>query len=270
MLMPPTDLHPIAQDRANTARFPRLCNCARRLVWVCIVLAGLAVGDARAADSPAAHWQVVLAAGDDEEPVFDNAVRSFAALLTERGVPQSNIHRFSANPDAAGIAGVEPSGAVRILRGVSGLPVGPGDRCLVFITSHGSPKKGVYLSFAGEDLAPAPLAAALDGNCAAVPTVVIVSSCYSGAFAAAPMAAPNRIILTASRADRPSFGCQADRTYTVFDQCLLETLPQATDWRGTFRDTVACVRREERATGEQPSVPQGWFGAALRRLPLWF
>jgi hypothetical protein len=251
----------------NTARIARLCNCALAL-GLCLMLAAAPFAAASGApDASAARWQVVLVAGDDEQPVFDNAVRSLAQFLIASGVPDANIHRFSANPDAVG---AEPSGEVRIVRGIADLRVAPGDRCLVFITSHGSPDKGVFLSFADEDLSPASLAKALNGNCAAVPTVAIVSSCYSGAFAGAPMTSPNRIVLTASRADRPSFGCQSDRTYTVFDSCLLKTLPQVSDWRAAFRDTVDCVRREERAVREVPSLPQAWFGAALKGLPLWF
>ena len=56
------------------------------------------------------------------------------------------------------------------------------------------------------------------------------------------MTAPNRIILTAARADRSSFGCTADRIYTVFDACLLGVLPHATTWRAVFDETklIAC------------------------------
>ena len=56
----------------------------------------------------------------------------------------------------------------------------------------------------------------------------------------------NRIVLTAARRDRPSFGCQADRTYTFFDECLIGALPRASTWRAAFADTVACVGRMER------------------------
>ena len=79
-----------------------------------------------------------------------------------------------------------------------------------------------------EMLRPAALARALDAGCAGVPTVVIVSSCYSGSFARGVMAAPNRVVLTAARADRPSFGCAPERSYTVYDSCLLGALPHAT------------------------------------------
>ena len=212
------------------------------------------------------HWQVVLAAGDDEEPVFDNAVEAMARFLVRHGVPAANIHRFS----AADIRGTAPSTVAEITRGIATLPVGPGDRCLVFVTSHGEHGKGVYLADDDDDLTPATLAAALNGNCAGVPTVAIVSSCYSGSFAAAPMTAPNRVILTASRADRPSFGCQADRVYTVYDECLLAALPRARDWEAAYRATTACVTRHEAAWKVPPSYPQAWFGPATGGKASWF
>ena len=74
--------------------------------------------------------------------------------------------------------------------------------------------RGVWLAAIGEFLRPPELARALDAGCGQVPTVAVVSACYSGVFAAPPMTAPNRIVLTAARADRPSFGCAADRTST--------------------------------------------------------
>ena len=75
-----------------------------------------------------------------------------------------------------------------------------------------------------------------------------------------------RIILTAARPDRPSFGCQADRTYTYFDECLIAALPRSPTWRAAFSDTAACVARLEKKLAANPSEPQAWFGAAARNL----
>jgi hypothetical protein len=92
---------------------------------------------------------------------------------------------------------------------------------------------------------------------------VIVSACYSGSFAGGKMAAPNRVIVTAARRDRPSFGCQAHRTYNFFDECLLDTLPKSATWRAAFDGTRRCVRHMEQALGERPSEPQAYFGASV-------
>jgi hypothetical protein len=80
------------------------------------------------------------------------------------------------------------------------------------------------------------------------------------------MRAPNRIVVTAARPDRPSFGCQADRTYTVFDECLLGALPHARTWRAVYKATNSCVRRHESEMQVLPSQPQASFGAAVRNL----
>ena len=150
------------------------------------------------------------------------------------------------------------------------MPAQPGDRCFIFLTSHGEHDAGLWLARSQRALHPEELAQALSRGCAAVPTVVIVSSCYSGGFASGAMAKPNRIVLTASRRDRPSFGCQADRTYTFFDGCLLRALPKAVNWNGVFAATKGCVAREEHALGERPSEPQAYFGLAAADLPAGF
>lgn len=222
-----------------------------------------------AAVNSGARWQVVLAAGDNAEPVFDDATRALSQRLAAAGVPAANIHRLSASP-AQLHGGVEPATLGNLLRRIAELPARPGDRCLVFLTSHGERGAGLWLARSDRALHPDELAAALAQGCAAVPTVVVVSGCYTGSFAAGKMAKPNRIILTAARRDRPSFGCQAGRTYTFFDQCLLGALPQAASWQRVFGATRRCVSREEHALGEPPSQPQAYLGRAVADLRVGF
>ena len=232
------------------------------------VLIGQTLADAPRAN-PAARWQVVLAAGDDAEPVFDNATRALSQRLSAAGVPARNIHRLSASAAELGAA-VEPALASLLLRRIASLPVRPGDRCLIFLTSHGERGVGLWLARSNTALSPDELAQALSRGCAAVPTVVVVSACYSGAFAAGKMARPNRIVLTAARNDRPSFGCQIHRVYNFFDECLLGALPKSATWRAVFDGSKECVRHMEHALGERPSEPQAYFGAAVANLNVGF
>jgi hypothetical protein len=212
---------------------------------------------------------MVLAAGDDSEPVFDNATREMSHRLVAAGVPASNIHRLSAS--AAELGGsAEPATTDVLLRRIADLPARAGDRCLIFLTSHGERGAGLWLARSNRALSPDELARALSQGCAAVPTIVIVSACYSGGFATGKMAKPNRVILTASRGDRPSFGCQVHRTYNFFDECLLGAVPQASTWRGVFDGAGRCVRRMEHALGVLPSEPQGYFGPAAAGLQVGF
>jgi len=231
-------------------------------LFVCLCALAL-LAAAWVAPAQAAGWQAVLVAGDNAEPVFDNAVEAVNRWLLGIGVAASDIFRLSASARPFHTAS-EPASARLILGRVAALRPGRGDGCFVFITSHGQRNQGIWLAASGEFLEPAALARALSVGCRNVPTVVIVSACYSGAFTA--MRAPNRIIMTAARPDRPSFGCQADRTYTVFDECLLAVLPQAATWRGVYEGTLGCVRLRERELGVLASQPQAFFGKAVRKL----
>ena len=219
--------------------------------------------------NPSARWQVVLAAGDDAQPVFDNATRALSQRLAAAGVPAANIHRLSASAAEIGAA-VEPALAGVLLQRIAALPARPGDRCLIFLTSHGERGAGVWLARSNTALSPDALAQALSGGCASVPTVVVVSACYSGSFATGKRAKPNRIVLTAARNDRPSFGCQDHRVYNFFDECLLGALPKSSTWRAVANGSRECVRRMERALGERPSEPQAYFGAVVANLDVGF
>ena len=82
--------------------------------------------------------------------------------------------------------------------------------------------------------------------CGVRPTVVFVSACFSGVFVPA-LTGPNRMVMTAARPDRSSFGCREEDQYTFFDDCVLKAMPTA----GTFAllaDAVkACVTKKETA-----------------------
>ena len=237
-------------------------------VLIFCVLTSQALSDATTAN-PAARWQVVLAAGNDAEPVFDNAARALGQRLAAAGVPAANIHRLSASGAEVGAA-VEPALANVLLQRIGTLPARPGDRCLIFLTSHGERGAGLWLARSNTAVSPDQLAQALSRGCAAVPTVVVVSACYSGGFATGKMAKPNRIVLTAARNDRPSFGCQVHRVYNFFDECLLGALPKSATWRAVADGSRECVHRMERALGERPSEPQAYFGAVVANLDVGF
>src|SRR5207248_331946 len=143
-------------------------------------------------------------------------------------------------------------------------------RSMLLLASLGGLGSGLWLARSNRALTPDELARALSRGCAAVPTVVIVSACYSGSFATGKMASSNRIVLTAARQDRPSFGCQPHRTYNFFDECLLGVLPQAPTWHSVSDGADRCVRRMEHALGLQPSEPQAYFGGTVVALKVGF
>ena len=204
--------------------------------------------------APAAAAPVsVLIAGDDSLAVFDNATQGIAVDLQSDGAGQ--ITRLSASAHGAQAATLD-----HVLAAVASMRPMPGQGCFVFATSHGGKHEGLYLSDGDTFLTPRALDAALLKGCGAAPTVVVISACYSGSFALPPMTRANRVILTAARPDRSSFGCSAGRSYTVYDACLLKAWRPGVAWRAVFATVQGCVRMEETIERARASGPQGWFG----------
>jgi hypothetical protein len=211
------------------------------------------------------RFKAVLVAGDSAQPVFDNATSYLHDRLIAAGVAEENIHRLSAADRPRGAA--EPATLTAVRERIAGLTVAAGEGCLVFLSSHGHPKSGFVLARSREFLTPAQLDRALSAGCGEAPTIVVVSSCFSGAFAKPPMARANRIVLTAARPDRPSFGCGAGYTYNTFDQCFLGSLDGAATWQIVFERTRGCVATRESVMRETPSEPQAYFGSAVGAMP---
>lgn len=208
---------------------------------------------------PANRWRVVLIAGDNNSPAFDNGVEAMRAKLAALGV--RDIRALTSDP------GAKPSLPVATAANVSSaLRTAGGEACLAFITSHGD-ESGFVLKQARGTVSPATLDNALDAGCGARPTVVVVSACHSGVFLTSGMRQPNRIVLAAAAADRSSFGCGAGDQYTYFDQCLLQQFDGAATWQQLAATTKVCVENLERKMGiRRPSLPQTFVGSAVADL----
>jgi hypothetical protein len=100
--------------------------------------------------------------------------------------------------------------------------------------------------------------------CGRRPTAVIVSACFSGVFVPI-LAAPDRLVFTAARRDRSSFGCGESDRYPFFDGCVIEDLPRARDFIDLADRVRRCVAMREDAEGMRPrSEPQLFVGPAFR------
>jgi Peptidase C13 family len=235
-------------------------------ILLALVLGGLLVAWGTPADVASAKppqpqptgWKVLLIAGDNREPAFDNAVDAMAGRLQSFGVRASNISILKATA-ADGHAATR----LNIGRAFAELHPAPTEGCFVFVTSHGGEGRGLVLARDRAFLSPRELGGLLNSACGHRPTVVIASGCYSGSFAeGSAMPAANRAILTAARDDRPSFGCNAGLRYTVFDQCVLETMQRGIRWADLMGRIRRCVSARERAMGAAASDPQLSIGQA--------
>lgn len=238
-----------------------------RHLWrgLAALIACLAAASAAPAQSPYADWAAVVVAGDwraqgdEEAPIFDNARRDLTALLQRQGFRSENIAQTTSasRPDA----GVPLTSYGSFLQALETTTARARAGCLIYITSHGSPQGVVFGR--SQMLSPERLDAALDRYCANRPTVAVVSACFSGVFVPA-LAAPERMVLTAARPDRTSFGCGASNTHPYFDACVLQNGPSARDFPTLAEAARECVSMRETAEGlKPPSEPQLFVGEAV-------
>jgi len=233
-----------------------------------LILCALATG-AAAADAPSvSHYKAVLIAGDWSASAFDHATAAMQERLLARHVAPADLQRLSAARNVVGRNGVQSSTLGHVLAAIEHMHPGPGEGCFVFATSHGAYGEGLVLVPSQDFLTPAALDHALDVGCGNAPTVAIISACFSGSFAKPPMARANRVILTAARDDRTSFGCGAGFQYTVYDRCLLQALDHSAAWQAAYTMIKACVATREKAFQIKASEPQAAFGDAVASLPV--
>jgi hypothetical protein len=211
---------------------------------------------------PFGAWAGIIVAGDYRghsgapAEVFDNARRDLARRLVDVGFDPANVRQFSVRPGRYADMALRSDFAV-ITQTLKQITQTARGGCFLYFTSHGNPD-GIVV---GDHLVPPRFVAGLlEEACPNRPAVIIVSACYSGVFIPA-LADENRVILTAARPDRSSFGCSEDLDYTFFDQCVLQAFPLSAtfpDLAVNARDCVASREQQEGLT--PPSEPQLFIG----------
>jgi len=208
------------------------------------------------------NWSVLLVAGDYRahsgapSKVFDNGRRDLATAFTKIGFKRANMLQFSVDYDD----GTEHVAIPDIASNLQTLTSRAKGGCLIYFTSHGTPT-GMVMGDAL--LSPAQMHDMVSNACGSRPAVIVMSSCYSGQFVQ-PLQGDNRIIMTAARPDRTSFGCGEMDHYTFFDDCFLRALPMAGDFPGLGGLVQQCVTERERETkATPPSEPQVSVGPGV-------
>ncbi len=243
-----------------------------RPIIAAAALVATACGPQPAGAAALSDWSAVIVAGDwhahDGGPTeaFDNARRDVANALVKAGFQPANLRQFSVRPERYKDTNPQKSEPNAIFSAMVDLAGRTQGGCLFYLTSHGVPQ-GAQVD--QSILAPGVLANMLNQACGRRPTVVVVSACFSGVYVPT-LAEPNRMVLTAARPDRTSFGCGQDNKYPYFDDCFLSSMPTVRDFAALGGAVRECVRRREIAEKmSPPSEPQIWVGGELRPvLPL--
>ncbi|MFM7444693.1 MAG: C13 family peptidase, partial [Tabrizicola sp.] len=202
--------------------------------------------------------------GTEDQSVFLTEVESVSAILDAqygsggRTLKLANSHD---HPTRYPMANRE--NLARALKEI-GARQGAEDLAFLFLTSHG--KEDLFsLQFyaAGtKDLTAAEFAEMLDDS-GIGPAVIVVSACHSGSFID-DIEAPDRLVITAARGDRTSFGCRDGAEWTEFGESFFDRALRADpDPRKAFPVAIEDVARKEAVDGLTPSQPQISEGAEI-------
>lgn len=137
---------------------------------------------------------------------------------------------------------------------------GPEDLVFIYLTSHGTHDHQLVLDQPRLELAdlPADDLAAVMAPLKNRDKVVVISACYSGGFIPA-LKDERTAVITASRADRVSFGCSEEADFTYFGDALFaKALVESDDLQQAFNEARAEVAKREIADNFEASEPQIW------------
>ena len=94
--------------------------------------------------------------------------------------------------------------------------------------------------------------------------VIVVSACYSGSFID-DLASPTTVVITASAADKASFGCTNTAEMTYFGQAFFaESMRDNTSFESAFKDARLRINEKESVMGFEPSDPQMVIGSLMQ------
>ena len=209
--------------------------------------------------------------GTEDQSVFLTEVESVSAILdAQYGSGNRTLKLANSHDHPTRYPMANKSNLARALQEI-GARQGAEDLAFLFLTSHG--KEDLFaLDFqaAGTaDLTAAEFAQMLDDS-GIGPAVIVVSACHSGSFID-DIEAPDRLVITAARGDRTSFGCRDGAEWTEFGESFFDRAQRAEpDPRRAFPMAAEDVARKEAEDELTPSLPQisegSEIGAVLDRV----
>lgn len=139
------------------------------------------------------------------------------------------------------------------------------DVLFVYLTSHGSQKHGLAAQFwplSLNDIPAEKLKAYLD-EAGIKWRVLLISSCYSGHFVDV-LKNDFTLVMTASAADKQSFGCSNMRDFTYFGEAVFkDALSRERTFIPAFQSAIAAINQREVSEKLSPSSPQLYIGPKI-------
>ncbi|MBB3761338.1 C13 family peptidase [Xanthomonas arboricola] len=212
---------------------------------------------------------VVGFAGDASDDVFRNETLYLRQLFEQRFAARGRVVTLVNNTDNLGERPYAPlatyDNLYDTLAAIGKRMDRKEDALLLFVTTHGTEDHTLYVQVDQDEedfISPQDLRQALDdagiGN-----RIIVLSACYSGGFIPA-LRSPDTLILTAARADRPSFGCGNTSNATYFGQAwLIDAMNRSDDPLAAFDMARTAITAREKQEGELPSLPQHSLGKRI-------
>lgn len=215
---------------------------------------------------------VVGFAGDASDDVFRNETLYLKQLFEQRFDARGRVVTLVNNPDNLGERPYAPLATYDnlhdTLAAIGKRMDRKEDALLLFVTTHGTEDHTLYVQVDENEedfISPQDLRTALD-DAGIVQRIIVLSACYSGGFIPA-LRSPDTLILTAARADRPSFGCGNTSNATYFGQAwLIDAMNQTDDPLAAFTMAKTAITAREKQDGELPSLPQQSLGTRIARV----
>ena len=208
------------------------------------------------------HWYFLGVAGDSYDSVFSSEVQRIRSQFDTRFGTFGRSIGLVNDPDTRTTLPIASETSIEMALNRIGQQMNKDtDVLFMYMTSHGE-KDHFELENAPIDLKqvdPKWLRGALD-KAGIKWRVIVISACYSGSFIPA-LQSDNTLVITASAADRSSFGCNNESDYTYFGRAFFDqAMREKTSLKDAFVTAQATVSQWENAQGFEPSEPQWSLG----------
>jgi hypothetical protein len=205
--------------------------------------------------------------GHAYQDVFMKEVNAVSGLFRERFGSTGKTIRLINNPKTLADLPIATTTSLRAaLKRVAAVMDRDEDVLFLFLTSHGSESHRFSLDLSSlkfHELNPVTLRILLDES-GIRNRVVVVSACYSGGFID-PLKNENTLVISASAADKNSFGCSSEADWTYFGKAYFdEALRNTYSFVEAFEIAKPVIAEREKKEGYQPSEPQIALGESLK------